>query len=158
MKIIKADLWNTQDNIVFVTGNSFIKSNGTLTMGKGAALELAKRYPIMPIVFGEIINNTCGHLGIYGIITSKPFRSSINDPMKLFGVFQTKTDFKQNSRIEYIENSTQFLKDFSEINKFPNISCNFPGIGLGKLDYESVYECIRTLPDNISFYIKDENR
>ena len=155
MNIIKADLWNTQDNIVFVTGNSFIKNNGTLTMGKGAALELAKRYPIMPIVFGELVDNCCGHLGRYGVLTARPIRTGINDPERTFGIFQTKTDFKQNARIEYIENSSRKLLEFSEAFSHPPISCNFPGIGLGKLDYESVYECIRTLPDNISFYIKD---
>ena len=154
MKIFKADLWDTPDNIIFVTGNSFLKSNGTLTMGKGAALEMAKRYPIMPIVFGEIVSQFYEHLGIYGIITSRPFRS-INQVEKILGVFQTKTDFKQNARIEYIENSSNRLLEFSKENNHPNMSCNFPGIGYGKLDYESVYECVRTLPDNISFYIKE---
>lgn len=155
MNIIKADLWSTTDNIIFVTGNSYIKNNGALAMGQGAALELAKLYPIMPIVFGEIIGETCGHLGIYGIITSRWFRQSINDPMKLFGLFQTKTDFKQNARIEYIENASRRLFEFSKENDNQPISCNFPGVGFGRLEFESVYECIKFLPDNISFYIKE---
>lgn len=45
MKLVYGNLWNSDCEINAVTTNSFIRSDGSLVMGRGAALQASQRLP-----------------------------------------------------------------------------------------------------------------
>ena len=67
----------------------------------------------------------------------------------MFGMFQTKYHYGDNSSIELIEFSTELLKEYSNRNPQEKIYLNYPGINHGRLKEEDVYPIIKELPDNV---------
>jgi hypothetical protein len=141
MKLFYDNLFSANVDVLLVTTNSFVTSKHELVMGKGAAGELYKIYPFLAKKFGERILNTCGNLGKYGVIV-----------MENIGIFQTKYHFKDNADLELIKYSTSLLRDFAVRKPELIFGLNFPGIGCGHLQYDSVYNIIKYLPDNINIY------
>ncbi|MCK5018192.1 MAG: hypothetical protein KAS32_14140 [Candidatus Peribacteraceae bacterium] len=130
------------DGIILITGNSCLKKDGSLVMGAGAALEMKVRVPLCDKIYGLIVKQTCGHLGIYGII----IRDFYYQP---YGLFQTKTDFKHDSKLALISMSTDKLKKLARANTEQIYNVNFPGVGYGKLSKEKVMPIIKSLPKNV---------
>lgn len=146
--ILKYDnLWNSKDDIILVTANSYINQRGELVMGRGAALELKTMHPELPKIFGEMIKNCCGHMGYYGYLAYNYYKG------KIYGIFQVKYHFKDNAHLKLIEKSTSDLCKFANTTT-SKISMNFPGIGYGRLLKKDVLPIIERLPDNVTIYYK----
>lgn len=144
--ILKYDnLWNSKDDIILVTANSYINQKGELVMGRGAALELKNRIPWISREFGLLIENCCGHLGYYGYLLADNVKN------KTYGIFQVKYHFKDNASLDLIEKSTYELHAYV-YNLPQKISMNFPGIGFGHLSEKDVMPIIEKLPDNVTIY------
>jgi hypothetical protein len=144
------NIWDAYDisDIFVITGNSFIKNNGSLAMGKGIALETQTRFPEINKIFGKMIITNCGHLGIYNLINY--------DRIYLL---QTKVHYQNPSPIKLVIDSVNKLKDIIKIpnNQTKNQIVNmvFPGIGNGKLTKEEVYNrCLINLPNNVTIWYK----
>jgi hypothetical protein len=152
VKLIKDNLWNSKSDIILVTANSYIKTNGELAMGRGAALELKNKYPHIAYSFGKMIQYYSKHLGEYNVL----IRGEEEVVSQLYGIFQTKYHFKDNSDLGLVSRSVNKLHKL--ITTFPYLdkifSMNFPGIGFGGLSFEEVYPLVEVLPDNVSLYIK----
>ena len=144
MQIKRGNLWNSNADIILVTTNSFIRGDGALVMGRGAALEMKSKYPLLPFDFGKIIKEKCGHLKEYNII----FESNI--PIK-FGIFQVKYHFKDSANIELIKRSILKLQIIAN-NDNKQFAMNYPGIGFGQLSEKDVLPLISMLPNNVTIY------
>lgn len=144
MKIKVGNLWDSKDDHIFITGNSFIKNNGELAMGRGSALELKTKDPSIALEFGSIISKTCGHLGIYKIII-----------IDKYGIFQVKQHFKDEADLDLIDMSCISLNRILVDLNNPTVSMNFPGIGYGRLSVDSVFPIVQQLDDRVTIYIKD---
>jgi hypothetical protein len=153
MKIIKGNLWDSTDEIILVTANSYINAKGELVMGRGAALELKTKFPKIASTFGKMIRYDCDHLGEYNILITSLYSSS----GKFYGVFQVKYHFKSQANLGLIEASVNRLNDLSQnINLLEKkISMNFPGIGFGGRTMEEVLPIVSKLNDNVTLYIKE---
>lgn len=143
--IIKYEnLWNSRDDIILVTTNAFVKRNGELVMGRGAARELKERVPEISKVFGSWINNHCADTKKYGIMFYKSY-----------GAFQVKYNWWESANLSLINYSTNMLIEILNLSTImKTVSMNFPGVGNGKLAYEDVYPIVNKLPDTVSLYIK----
>ena len=119
MKIVKQNLWEVDCDLRFVTTNSFIKKNGELVMGRGAALEAKQRYPNLPFIAGKYIT----HLDIYGVMVL---------PGSGVHLFQVKYHWNECAMPGLIEHSFVKLHMFLEVYK-GTVALNFPGIGNGQL-------------------------
>jgi len=126
--------------MVMFTGNSFIKRNGALVMGRGAAQQVRDQYPGIDADFGVQIN----HLGFYGLLKSRQVQPNI-------GVFQVKYSAFEDANLELIRHSTELLRLYAEEECIP-IYMNFPGIGNGGLTVSEVWPIICNLPDNVFIY------
>jgi hypothetical protein len=138
------NIWDTYDisDIFIITGNSYIRNNNSLVMGKGIALETRNRFPGIDKIFGKIIVSKCGHLGIYNLIKHE----------RLY-LLQTKIHFRHPSSIELITEGINKLKKI--IKDTDIINMVFPGIGYGGLTKEEVYgKCLMSLPNNITIWHK----
>ena len=161
MKIVKGSLWDSTDDLILVTCNSYIKKDGSLVMGRGAALEMKMKYPNIDKDFGNILSykydGVPEHL-TYGVTLVCGFPYLNTQPelemgivsKKLFGVFQVKYHYKDDANLDLIRFSTEMLCGI-----FGKASMNFPGIGFGHLQYKDVLPIVEKLPDNVTLYMKD---
>lgn len=130
---------NEADHLL-VTTNSIIKDNGCLVMGAGAALAVKLKAKGIDKAFGSYVKSHGGSGGLIGCVPRVFY---------MFGMFQTKYHYGDNSPLELIIFSTQMLKEYAERNPKEIFYLNFPGINHGHLKVEDVYPIIRILPDNV---------
>lgn len=127
-------------NVYLFTGNSTVKRNGGLVMGRGAAKEVRDLYPGIDKEFGRQI--TSG--GTYGLIIGTSMRPNI-------GVFQVKYRFDTRAELRLIKNSVDFLDQYArEFDRA--IYMNYPGVGNGGLLQTDVAPLLSSLPDNVFLY------
>jgi len=138
-------MWSSynQTDLFCITTNSYLRWNDTVVMGRGIARQAKERIEGIDKYFGDQIKNTCGHLGLYGLIIWKRKHA------QSVAAFQVKYHFKSNANLDIIATSTDMLTKLA--NKYPDarFDLNFPGIGNGHLPRNEVLPIISQLPDNI---------
>lgn len=140
MQQIKGNIWDFHgsNSYIGVTTNGVIRSNGSLIMGKGIALEARERFKGVDKLLGTLVKNQGNNvylLASHGIFS-----------------FPTKDHFKDVSPLELIERSCQQLRE--AMNKVPNKQFYLipPGCGLGGRDWDTEVEPVMLK------YFKEENR
>jgi len=113
--------------------------NGELVMGAGSARQLAERYPHTPELFAQTIQSG-KTVSDYGFLWH---------PSWLWGAFQTKRHFRDDSRLDVIALSTGGL--LSAAIMYPSFTFHlpYPGVGYGNLSSMAVAPIIDCLPDNV---------
>ena len=129
-----------------VTTNSFLTNKKKLVMGRGAACQLKMKVPGIDKIFGEMIHETCGHLGRYGLLFNGKY-----------GAFQVKYRFDEKADLDLIKFSMEILTWVAQRDRYI-YSINFPGIGNGKLEKDDVKPLLDILPDNVYVWEKKEVR
>ena len=124
-------------DVVCITTNGCVKSNGQAVMGKGIALQAATLMPSLPGDLGRdkrLKGNACHEMGIYRFM-----RDGISIPIQIV-TFPTKEDWKDPSNLEIIERSCKELIDVLEdiIEDINHIYLPAPGCGAGGLDWKQV--------------------
>ena len=132
-------------NLYFFTGNSYVKRNGALVMGRGAARQVRDLYPGIDKQFGQaVLESRDAGRAIYGVIVKC-------GPNENIGVFQVKHGFREKAKLDLITFSVQVLGEFA--SRFDRgIHMNYPGIGNGGLMQTDVAPLLATLPDNVFIY------
>ena len=134
------DMWSiypSHTNYLLFTANSYIKNNGALVMGRGAAKQARDRLPGIDMELGRKVV----HLGKYGIVLSNRYPR--------VGAFQVKYGYSEQANIWLIQESVFRLFEFLAHNPGLKIDLNFPGIGNGGLDVKTVEPIIKLLPDSV---------
>lgn len=154
MQIVKEDLWKLppMPGMVVVTTNGYINKDGSLVMGRGAALEATKRIPGIAKQAGDVIWNAgFDSPAMYYFLTARsPFREG-----KLgFGLFQVKRIWSDEADIGIIRQSVMALRTYASRHPELNIRMNFPGIGNGRLKRVEVEPHLEPLPDNVTICVK----
>jgi hypothetical protein len=123
------------------TGNSYIRRDGKLVMGRGLAKEVRDRVEGSDSAFGGLIQQlSCGHLGRYGMLVHV-------FPSQVVGLFQVKRHFLDKADLDLITFSVDCLLPLIDI--CVRIDVNYPGIGFGGLKEEAVSPIIERLPDDV---------
>ena len=131
-------------DVVCITTNAFVRKDGRLVMGRGAAYEATKRFPNCDRVFGSMVNS---HLCAYGILIH-PDRGS-----PILAAFQVKTHWADLADLTLIEKSVTVLDRLARRDwKHLKVGLNFPGIGNGGLKEVDVLPLLKRLPDNVSVW------
>ena len=142
MPIFKTGNMFNAPGLKIVTTNSFITKKERLVMGRGAALELRQLVPDIDLIFGRMIQESCGHLGLYGLLMNGQY-----------GAAQVKYNFGDKANISLIAFSMAFLADEAKTNHYI-YNLNYPGIGNGGLDKNIVRPILDILPDNVYVWEK----
>lgn len=122
---------------ILITTNSYVRKDGHLVMGRGAASRLKDLEPGMPARFG----NRIGHLEFYGILF---------DEFSNYGILQVKRHFKDPAELELIKGSMTMLKVTAALNPHITYRVNYPGIGFGQLTESEVRPRIENnIPPNL---------
>ncbi len=155
MKLARGNMFGHPASLILVTTNSYVRSNGTLVMGRGAAAELRRHYPPAEGVFGYSVREYpgAGHFKRYGVILCPHIGDLLPGfPQTQYGIFQVKYHWGKPAIPELIEYSVQSLIDIA--HQYPTIFLNFPGIGNGGLPRETVLPLIQSLPNNVTVWEK----
>lgn len=146
MKLKSGDLFESGADVIVFTGNSTVRKDRCLVMGRGAAHQAKQLFPGCDEIFGkEIITKP-----LYGVVVH-PFNLR-----PILAVFQVKHHYKAPAELSLIKHSTAILKVLaSGVWKDLCIAMNFPGIGWGRLNREEVLPIISELPDNVEVWEKD---
>ena len=148
---VKGNMWEAVKYnglwTALVTTNSFVRKDGCLVMGRGAAKQMAERWSFVPRIAGHMIQRNVGHLGKYGVML---IPKELTDDVTL-GLFQVKYGWMEDADLELIEYSVDVLCSMTVIRRNP-IALNFPGIGNGKLKREDVLPIVDILPENVHIF------
>lgn len=147
MQTLVGDMWQElgKADLILVTTNSTLKSNGELVMGAGAAMQAAQRFPELPRVFGRRIRQDFFGQD-YGIMCGLCTKTDHT----WIGAFQTKRHWRDPASLDLIRYSAERLA--AAAGKFSRIALNFPGIGHGQLQVADVLPILEELPENIVIY------
>lgn len=136
-------------DFIFVTTNSYLRKDGALVMGRGAARELKEMFTEAPYVFGAMIRNSCGHLGEYNLLNYPIDGLGIS-----VGAFQVKYHFLDKANLGLIQRGCEKLKREALYFSNKTFCINFPGIGNGGLSKAIVEMFVDLLPENIDVWEK----
>ena len=139
----------SKDDVLFVTANSYIRKDGALVMGRGAAKEMKETYLGIDKLLGEIISRRFNHLGKYGVIILYEYKH------QNLGVFQVKYHFKDKAQVDLIKFSVTELLKYLPKNNQREFHLNYPGIGNGQLSKEEVEPCLVSLSNNVIIWEKE---
>ncbi len=145
------DFYDDADYFIF-TGNSYIKTNGALVMGRGMAKQVRDKFLDIDKVIGSVISMTSGHLGFYGLRFAGVTLTESSCRSYKIGVFQVKKHFKDKATTDIIKASMTVLKRFADSCNTQQIHMNYPGIGFGCLTKKVVYPIIEKLPDSVHIW------
>ena len=132
----------TEKDILLVTCNSYIRTDGALVMGRGAAKEMRDSIKGIDKIFGDVVLRKYGNLGKYGVIL-------VVSQKRGLGVFQVKHHFKDKASLDLIKFSVKELIYHAERLGSHIFHLNFPGIGNGRLNKKEVLPLLTNLPDNV---------
>lgn len=142
------NMWSIFDTTDYflITTNSYIRGDGELVMGRGMARQMKSRIPNSPRLFAADIT----HMSEYGLVTYD--LSELYPDMPMLGCFQVKTHYREAASSMLIKQSTEMLQLLSEDSADTRFDLNYPGIGNGRMAYETVAPIIRSLPDNVHIW------
>jgi hypothetical protein len=139
----RGNMWDVfHDTDVFmITTNPIIRNDGAVVMGRGIAFEAKSKYPDLPYTFGTRLKEQGNKfVDLIGDYDGTPI-----------WYFMVKNHWNENADLGIIASSLFALKKQfkAQTNR---IDLNFPGIGNGKLNRDSVLYLLEDLPDNIHIW------
>lgn len=146
MQLVENKLDYTGDwelpTVLLFTGNPFIKTNGAIVMGRGAARVVRDTYPGIDVAFAQAIKlDPDAHIHVldwYG---------------KPIGWFKVKHHWQLPADLNLIRQSCFELAGLAAANPEVTWHLNFPGIGNGKLSVDAVMPILEEgLPDSVYVY------
>ena len=138
--------WQKPDVYLF-TGNSVIKNNGAIVMGRGAALQVRDTFLGIDKIFGKLLTQT----RIDEIYDPSILFHEIK-PKQFIGWFKVKHHWADKADINLIEMSIRSLYAYAQDLPKITFHMNYPGIGNGRLAENDVKALIVALPNNVIIY------
>lgn len=157
---VEGDYWELakSHNTLVCTINMVVKTNGELVMGKGIALEFAKRYPFLQDDFGKQIkkNLTLSNPNITPIVSTS---SDDIEYEKLLVGLPTKIHWQDKSTLFLVDHSLHSLRQFIDSlasAKHRKVLMTRPGCGNGGLAWDDVMPlCARYLDERFTICHKE---
>lgn len=139
MKEVTGNLWTYPADVRVITTNGFVKKNGEAVMGRGCALEAAKKYPSLPKVLGDHIKSNGNHVSwLYGC-----------DRGELLWSFPVKHNWYEKADLTLIERSARELyNEFNAKKSVKVVVLPRPGCGNGQLNWNDVRPILEPILDD----------
>lgn len=134
--------YKVRNSLFVITTNSYVRKDGCLVMGRGAALQLKNEYP-------EVAEKA----GRYIVRFKEEYKHSdylfftLKDKGRPFlGFLQVKRHFKDEAHIQLICDSIGHMNQFVETAPWiKEVNMNYPGIGFGGLEKKKVKPALKIL-------------
>jgi hypothetical protein len=142
MKEVTGNLWTYPADVRVITTNGFVKKDGKAVMGRGCALEAAKRWPTLPYELGKNLK----------IVGNVPVRLRQDAAGAALYTFPVKHHWYQKADLALIKQSAKLLVDKLD-PLYPNdgghvIVIPRPGCGNGQLRWEDVKPVLEPIFDD----------
>ncbi|MBU0959851.1 MAG: macro domain-containing protein [Nanoarchaeota archaeon] len=131
------------DYCICLTTNGNVKKNGEAVMGKGIAAQAKARFPSLPIMIAQRLEQCGNHVDVLHIYDLH------NEQEAHIAIFPTKNNWWEKSDIDLIHRSAQELAEIARTNPNTTFVLPTPGCGNGGLDYADVRPRLECLPDNV---------
>lgn len=125
------DIWAMDGDLLCVTTNLKVNSDGEAVMGGGIAREARELYPTIGKELGRAIRDGRRTVVFSGILDQWGMGRDLC-------AFPTKDHYKNPSTLELIEESAQALASLIEVRGYKNVLLPRPGCGLGGLTWDQV--------------------
>lgn len=140
MKEIRGNIWDYHDKgyWIVITTNGTVKANGSAVMGRGVALQAARKFPDLPRAIGQCIR-------VFG---NEVFIMDRGDPSGGYRIltFPVKHNWWEKADLTLIEESCKKLKaTWSCPDKVYLVR---PGCGNGGLDWKDVKPILKEYLDD----------
>lgn len=140
---IKGDFWAEAPkyDVLCVTTNGIVKSDGRLAMGAGIALDFRNRFPDLDLDLGDYVSRNGNHV----FLKYWDHEVGLN---RWIASFPTKHNFRYRSELPLIKRSAQEL--VRVVDKFcpaSKVLLTRPGCGMGGLTWSAVYPIIAPILD-----------
>lgn len=155
--IKKEELWKEQAHpgLYIVTTNQTLKNDGSLVMGRGAALQAKERIPGIALEAGRVIlewQSKHGQDIPYGFKIVRPPRPF--EGLFGFGILQVKWQYFEGATTQLIACSMGMLINYCLSNPEVNVRMNRPGTGYGRLTVKEVAPLLKNSPKNLTICYK----
>lgn len=154
---VKGNIWNMHADILCITTNGIVKSDGRAVMGAGTAKRAAELCPQLPTILGQLLQN--GNY-VYELLTSgdRPGRRN-----RTWCSFPVKDHFKDKASIKLIDSSAKQL--LSYVNQWekdygfqPIVAVPRPGCGVGGLQWGQVRPVLERWFDDRFYVVTPDDR
>jgi len=145
------DMFKAVVDVLLVTTNAFVRNDGCLVMGRGAAYQMTQLYPWTHKEFGKLVTEWTARFPNtpYGVLASTIQQKPV------LGIFQVKYHFRDEASPDLIINSVHQLAMWATHSPITRFAVNFPGIGNGRLCRQSVLPLLAPLPDNVEVWERE---
>ena len=129
MREIKANLFDMTVDVIVITTNGIVRRDGKAVMGAGIALEMARKFPLFPKIFGDKLKKDGNHVSLFFVPQVRG---------RKVATFPVKNHFKEKASLELIERSCKELVKMVDKFKFTQVCLPKPGCGVGGLKWKKV--------------------
>jgi len=136
MKEVKGDIWKRSGDVRVITTNGYVKRNGEAVMGRGVALQAARRYQWLPKALGEKLLEEGNHVHLF------------NTPHGALVTYPVKYNWWQAADPELIERSAKELIVLTNEQGWQQVLMVRPGCGNGQLTWDVVKPILVPLLDD----------
>lgn len=131
---VTGNMWNIPADAYCITTNGFVKKDGKAVMGRGVALEAAKKYPLLPKVLGYCLTQNGNMVFHWG-----------ENPTLI--MFPVKDNWWEAAKLSLIERSAHELMILTDKLKYDKVLLPRPGCGNGRLKWEDVKQVLEPILD-----------
>lgn len=167
MKEIKGNLWDYigKADVICITTNGFVKSNGHAVMGRGCAKQATVRYPDVPKILGKanlnhgwrypsyLLSDKTTEIWSYPV---KPDRLPNGaSPQEVVSHMRDKLNLSKSipgwasvANLSLICFSAARLVEYANQNNWNNVIIPRPGCGAGELSWKNVSTKLNNILDD----------
>jgi len=136
----------TPNDVLCITTNGAVRRDGACVMGRGIALQIAVRSPIIPFRIGELIRkygNRCFNLhNHYGL---------------RLATFVVKHSWEQDADLKLIAQSCTQITEMADKFEWTHVYIPAPGCGNGHRSWSEVEPIVRILDDRFTIVFKSKS-
>ena len=138
MKEATGNIWRLPCDAIVVPTNGNVNRHGEAVMGRGIALQAARRWPLLPKVLADLLRSDGNHVfDVY-----KPRR------LPTLLTFPVKHHWHQHAELDLIERSTQELVAKANHLAYHRVALPRVGCGNGGLDWTDVLPILERYLDD----------
>ncbi len=144
MKEAQIELWDAIDGWKVITTNGSVNKKGLAVMGRGCALEAAKRFPQFPKALAMLLTKTGNRVYVWEYHKKENTQFKCNNII----TFPVKHNWYEKADLELIKKSAMELVEVANRWKMEKVYLPRPGCGYGYLKWEEVKKEIESILDD----------
>lgn len=129
------NIWDQKCDALVITTNGSVKRDGNAVMGRGCALEAKEKFPYLPFILGERLEeNNRAYAFSYN---SLDMNGEGNANFYWLVTFPVKHHWREQADLELIDRSVRQLRCVTEAMFWQKVVLPQPGCGNGGRDWET---------------------